>query len=87
MACGIPLICSTWHDAENLFTPGKDYLLAHNGKEMKQHMKTMLEDKEAAGLLAEHALSTIHKRHTCGHRANEFLKIAEKTRQATKLIA
>ncbi len=26
MACGIPLLCSTWYDSENLFTAGKDYL-------------------------------------------------------------
>jgi spore maturation protein CgeB len=87
MACGIPLICSTWNDSENLFTPGKDYLIAHSGEEMKQHMKTVLEDKETAGLLSEHALNTIQNRHTCEHRAKEFLKIAEKAIQAKRLIA
>ena len=31
LACGIPLVCSPWDDAEGLFTPGQDYLVARNG--------------------------------------------------------
>src|SRR5206468_4012209 len=28
LACGIPLISAPWEDAENLFTPGEDFLVA-----------------------------------------------------------
>ncbi len=30
LACGIPLLCSPWEDAEGLFRPGTDYLVAKN---------------------------------------------------------
>ncbi len=28
LACGIPLISAPWDDAEGLFTPGEDFLVA-----------------------------------------------------------
>jgi spore maturation protein CgeB len=77
LACGIPLICSPWDDREHLFTPGRDYLVAHDGSEMKKHMRALLEDKEMARDLAEHGLQTIRTRHTCAHRVDELLNIYE----------
>ncbi|MFP4418624.1 MAG: glycosyltransferase, partial [Chitinispirillaceae bacterium] len=38
LACGIPLICSPWTDSENMFTEGKDYLIAHSGNQMKKYI-------------------------------------------------
>ncbi|HEX8924303.1 MAG TPA: glycosyltransferase, partial [Terriglobales bacterium] len=32
LACGIPLVCAPWSDAENLFNPGEDYLVVQDGK-------------------------------------------------------
>lgn len=75
LACGIPLICSPWEDAEHLFAPGNDYLVAHDGNEMKKHMRALLEDKQMARDLAEHGLATIRARHTCAHRVDELLGI------------
>ena len=75
LACGIPLVCSPWEDAEGLFTPGKDFLVADNGQEMKRHLKALLEDKEMARALAEHGRRTILERHTCAHRIDELLAI------------
>ncbi|CAA9223194.1 MAG: Spore_germination_protein_CgeB [uncultured Chthoniobacterales bacterium] len=77
LACGIPLISSPWEDAENLFTPGKDFLVARNGAEMKKHMRALLEDKQMARELSEHGLRTIRERHTCAHRVDELLGIYE----------
>ena len=77
MACGIPLICSPWDDAENLFTPGQDFLVARTGKEMKQHLQTILTDKQKAEELAERGLKTILGRHTCAHRVNELESVCE----------
>src|SRR5947209_9981793 len=45
LACGIPLICSPWNDAEGLFRPGQDFLLARNTKEMRHHMHALVHDK------------------------------------------
>ncbi len=87
MACGIPLICSAWQDSENLFTAGKDYLQASNGANMIQHMKTILNDEKAASALAEHALNTIHNRHTCYQRVDELMKVIEKTGKKLKQTA
>ncbi len=75
LACGIPLVCSPWEDAEHLFTPGRDYLLARDGNEMKKHMRALLADKQMARELAEHGLETIRARHTCAHRVDELLEI------------
>jgi spore maturation protein CgeB len=75
LACGIPLICSPWNDAENLFTPGKDYLVAHNGHEMRDHMRALMNDSNLAQSLAAHGLRTIQSRHTCKHRVDELMEI------------
>ncbi len=87
MACGISLICSEWNDSENLFTAGKDYLKAANGDEMRQHIKTLLNDKKSASELAAHALETIQSWHTCKHRVNQFFAILKKTTKNKKHIA
>jgi spore maturation protein CgeB len=77
LACGIPLISAPWEDAEHLFTPGKDFLVARNGDEMKKHMRTLIDDRQMAGELADHGLRTIQQRHTCAHRVDELLAIYE----------
>ncbi|WP_439881794.1 CgeB family protein [Pontibacter sp. MBLB2868] len=77
MACGIPLISSPWDDAENLFTPGKDFLVAHDGAEMKQHLQTIINNPAKAKELAAHGLETIRSRHTCAHRVNELEEVCE----------
>ncbi|MEW5801675.1 MAG: glycosyltransferase [bacterium] len=75
MACGIPLICSPWEDTEELFTPGRDFLVAANGDEMKRHLKTILHDREMAREIAHNAYNTIVTRHTCAHRVQELMDI------------
>ena len=80
LACGIPLLCSPWEDAENLFTPGEDYLVARDGAEMKKHMRALLADKQMARELSEHGVAMIRARHTCAHRVDELLAIYEEVR-------
>jgi len=75
LACGIPLISAPWQDTEKLFTPGKDFLVAHTGAEMQQHLKALLSDEAMARELASHGLETIQSRHTCAHRVDELLQI------------
>lgn len=77
LACGIPLVSAPWEDREHLFTPGKDYLVAHDGSEMKRHLKSVLADRKLAQALAAHGLETIRSRHTCAHRIDELLNIHE----------
>jgi spore maturation protein CgeB len=75
LACGIPLISSPWDDAEHLFTPGQDYLVARTGAEMKQHLQTLISQPKKAAELAKHGLETILSRHTCAHRVSELEQI------------
>jgi spore maturation protein CgeB len=75
LACGIPLVCSPWDDVEGLFTPGRDYLVARDGAEMKRHLLTILNEPEAARQLAAHGHRTILSRHTCAHRVDELLEV------------
>jgi spore maturation protein CgeB len=75
LACGIPLVCSPWRDAENLFEPGRDFLVARDGREMRKHLQALLTDKQMARDLAEHGLQTLRARHTCAHRVDELFEI------------
>ena len=75
LACGIPLVCSPWPDAEGLFTPGADYLVARDGAEMRRHLRLLLNEPEAARALAAQGHRTILSRHTCAHRVDELLDV------------
>jgi spore maturation protein CgeB len=75
LACGIPVVCAPWRDAEGLFTPGKDFLTARDGNEMRHHLRTLLEEPKTARELAVHGRRTILARHTCAHRVDELLDI------------
>ncbi|WP_438032725.1 CgeB family protein [Sorangium sp. So ce204] len=76
MACAIPLVCSPWSDAEGLFSPGRDYLVARDGDEMKRRLAALLAEPALAAELAERGHATILARHTCAHRVDELLAIA-----------
>lgn len=73
LACGIPLVCSPWEDAEGLFRPGTDYLVAENGCAMACRLREILKDRALAASLVRHGMETIHRRHTCRHRVEELL--------------
>lgn len=76
MACGIPLVSAPWEDSENLFVEGHDYLLARNGREMKELLRMVLDDEELARSLSENGRERILARHSCAHRTTELLQIA-----------
>jgi spore maturation protein CgeB len=82
MACGIPLISSPWDDAEGLFAPGEDFLVAESGKAMKRHLRAVLNDPDLARHLAARGRRTILERHTCAHRVDELLAIDAELRGA-----
>ena len=77
LACGTPLVSAPWSDAENLFRPGVDYLVARDGNEMKRQLGAVLFDHGVAESLRRHGLETIRARHTCAHRVNELLAICD----------
>jgi spore maturation protein CgeB len=75
LACGIPLVTAPWEDAERLFRPGTDYLVARDGRQMREHLHDILDDEQLAGQLARRGRETILARHTCGHRVDELLTV------------
>jgi spore maturation protein CgeB len=75
LACGIPLVSAWWDDAEGLFTPGEDYLVAHDGGEMTRLLGEVLRDRDLRTHLVQHGRRTILARHTCAHRVDELLAI------------
>jgi spore maturation protein CgeB len=77
LACGIPLVSAYWDDAEGLFTPRKDYLVAHSGRQMRDQLRRVLSNPDLAAELADHGRRTILARHTCAHRVEELLEIVQ----------
>jgi spore maturation protein CgeB len=77
LACGVPLVSAPWDDCEQLFSPGRDFLVAANGREMERHLDDVLHDPGLARSLRDHGLRTIAARHTCAHRVDELLDVAE----------
>ncbi|WP_257453415.1 CgeB family protein [Archangium lipolyticum] len=77
LACGLPLVSAPWSDAEGLFTPGRDFLVANDGQEMRQHLRALLSDEGLRREIAGHGRRTVLARHTCAHRVNELLRICQ----------
>jgi len=77
LACGIPLVSAPWKGIEPIFTPGRDLLVARNGREMRGHLAALLEDPARAQRLARRGRQTVLARHTCAHRVDELLAIAD----------
>jgi spore maturation protein CgeB len=75
LACGIPLISAPWNDAEGLFTPGEDFLVARDGAAVERQARALAADPDYAANVAARGLATIQRRHTCAHRAEELLTI------------
>jgi spore maturation protein CgeB len=83
LACGIPLVCAPWDDCEQLFESGRDFLMAANGSQMREHLRMLKASPDVRQRLASFGLQTIHKRHTCAHRVAELLTICESLDVAT----
>lgn len=87
LACGIPLVSAPWSDAEHLFRPGQDYLIAADGAEMAAHLRALAHEPALRAALAQSGLETVRARHTCGHRADELIAIAARIAVAAPLEA
>ena len=75
LACGVPVVSTPWHDAEGLFTVGRDFLMARDPAEMTRMLSALMEDKELGRALAQNGVQTLRSRHTCSHRVDELLAI------------
>ncbi|KFE60612.1 CgeB family protein [Hyalangium minutum] len=75
LACGIPLVSAPWWDAEGLFKPGRDFLVARTGEEMQRTLRMLLADEPLRRELATQGRRRVLARHTCTHRVDELLII------------
>jgi spore maturation protein CgeB len=87
LACAIPLVSAPWDDAEGLFRPGRDYLVARDGEEMALRLREVLDDAGLAAELRRSGLETIAARHTCAHRVDELLEICRELGVAGEVAA
>jgi len=87
LACGIPLVSAPWQDAEGLFRPGRDFLVARDGDEMGRCLREVLGDAGLAAELRRCGLETIAARHTCAHRVDELLAICRTLGVADEVAA
>src|SRR5690606_6083138 len=81
LACGMPLVTAPWDDAEGLFTPGEDFLVACDGRDMRQLLREVLHDEALAQSLAAHGRATVLPRHPCAHRVDELRAIDRRLRR------
>ena len=79
-ACGVPVISDLWPGLDELFTPGKEILIARSGAEVL----SMLGDMDEAERLAIGAAARARVRaaHTADHRAAELEKTVRAARDA-----
>jgi spore maturation protein CgeB len=75
LACETPLVCAPWDDAEGLFSPGRDYLFARDGAEMKRHLAWILAHPRESSAMAARGRAAVLARHTVAHRVDELLAI------------
>lgn len=80
LACGIPLVSAPWDDCEHLFRVGQDFMMVRDGSEMTSALTQLKNDPEMRASLVRSGLETIRNRHTCAHRVEELLTIAEQLR-------
>ncbi len=81
LACGIPLVSAPWRDCEELFRPGRDYLVATDGETMQHHLRALAHDPDLRASLVASGLETIRSRHSCAHRVDELLRIVATLRE------
>lgn len=80
LSCGLPLICSPWNDAEHMFTPGEDYLIAKDGNDMSYKIAEVLKSAQLAQSLSQNGRKTIEEKHTCAHRVDGLELILQELR-------
>jgi spore maturation protein CgeB len=77
LACGIPLVSAPWNDCEHLFRVGDDFLMVRDGTEMTHALRDVAGDPQLRARLVRNGLETITSRHSCAHRVDELLYIAD----------
>ena len=87
LACGIPLVSAPWHDAEELFRVGRDFIVVDSGDAMTDALRRVLGDPPLRQSLIASGRETVLARHTCDHRLDELLQhVAALQREAAACV-
>jgi spore maturation protein CgeB len=78
LACGTPLVCSPWEDAEGLFRPGTDFLVAQTPGQMQDYFYDLVHDDQMVDELAKNGRERVMQQHTCAHRVDELMQIQQR---------
>jgi spore maturation protein CgeB len=71
LACGIPLVCAPWSDAEGLF-PYDAYLSVDSEDTMTTAVAAVLKDRDLSRHMIGVGLRSIREHHTCAQRVHEL---------------
>ena len=71
------------HAAFHLFRIDQDFLMVRDGAQMTRALRDLKNDPELRASLVHNGLETIMKRHTCAHRVDELMAIAERLRMSS----
>lgn len=77
LASGACLVSLPWPDTDGLFRTGTDYRVVRTPSEMRETVRWLANDSSARESFGHHGRESILARHTCGHRAEELLRIVE----------
>jgi spore maturation protein CgeB len=69
-ACGTPIISDAWPGLEEFFVPGRDILVALNGRDTLSYLRDIPEKKRRA--IGRAGRARVLKAHTAAHRAAEL---------------
>jgi spore maturation protein CgeB len=69
-ACGVPVISDHWPGLEELLTPGREVLIAHDSTDVVRYLREI--GPEVRAQIAQAARAKVLAAHTAGHRAQEF---------------
>ena len=70
-----------WRAARLQPHPGRDFLTARDGDQMRRHMADLTDDPDYAREVALRGRETVFARHTCAHRVDELLRVYEEVRE------
>lgn len=75
LASGACLVSLPWPDTDGLFRTGTDFSVVRTPSEMRDTVRWLASDASAREAFGHNGRQSILARHTCGHRAEELLRI------------
>lgn len=87
LACGACLVSTPWADTDGLFRTGVDFATAWTPDHMCELLERLCQDAAARQRFAARGRETVLARHTCAHRARQFLEIIARLRAGASAAA